>query len=369
MDSSCSQGSDGQKNPAPASSGPAACPTCNQAVRKNATTITCIVCDKAVHVSCLADLYKRSGAAQNKNGLDWLKGFILHAGLRYTCQACGTLPDDKGISHTRDFPAFDGKMLEVKMRIDSMQKNLSDLVASLNLPDSPSVSNELNEAGTVMPDSASNSSVTSRAKPASYSAAVSNSFSEIVKSAITTSIREQKALERNRASVAIHNLREYGNDARDVHDLFDYLECDIRLVATTRIGRVGSKPRLLKVELNTISDRDLLLRAAKFLREDPTTKSIFITPWLLPDELAKLKRIKNRCYELNQKSSAAKDGKRKYVVVSGKIMERISNGSLRPFKDVSAPSAPSTVSSELTDVSSQQSSSTKNVQGGSHVAP
>ncbi len=345
MDCLSSQGDVSQKNPAPTS------------------------CVKAAHVSCLADSYKKAGATQNKNSLEWLKGFISHTGLSYTCPACRALPGDNGIPHTRDFPASDGKLLEVKMQIDSMQKNLSDLIASLNLTDSPSISNVLNEASTVMQNSSSSSSVSSRAKPASYSAAVSSSFSEIVKSAISTSIREQKTLERNSASVAIHNLREYGYDTRDVHDLFDYLECDIRLVATTRLGHVGSKPRLLKVELNTISDRDLLLRAAKFLREDPATKSIFITPWLLPDELAKLKLTKNRCYELNQKSPATKDGKRKYVVISGKIMERTSNGSLRPFKDMSAPSTPSTVNSGLTDVSSQRPSSAKNVQGGSQVAP
>ena len=47
-------------------------------------------------------------------------------------------------------------MLEVKMQIDSMQKNLSELVASLNITDSPSVLNELNKTVTAIPDKAGN---------------------------------------------------------------------------------------------------------------------------------------------------------------------------------------------------------------------
>ena len=54
INSSSSQGSDGQRNPAHALRGSAASPTCNQ-VRKNLSTITCIVCDKAVHVLCFDD--------------------------------------------------------------------------------------------------------------------------------------------------------------------------------------------------------------------------------------------------------------------------------------------------------------------------
>ena len=57
---------------------------------------------------------------------------------------------------TQDFSASDSKMLEVKMQIDSMQKNLSELVASLNITDSPSVLNELNKTVTAIPDKAGN---------------------------------------------------------------------------------------------------------------------------------------------------------------------------------------------------------------------
>ena len=55
--------------------------------------------------------------------------------------------------------------------------------------------------------------------PPSYAAAVSGNLSDKVKSAVASTIREHKAVERNKASAATHNLDNHGNDANDVQEL------------------------------------------------------------------------------------------------------------------------------------------------------
>ena len=175
-------------------------------------------------------------------------------------------------------------------------------------------------------------------KPVSYAAAISSNMSDIVKSAVATSIGENKAVERGRTLVAIHNLNESNNGVINVQDLFDYLGCNMRMVKVSRLGRIKSskKPRLLKVKLLIGSDRDILLRAAKYLKDDSSTRHINITQWLQPEELTKLKSVQDRCHELNQQLHLAKGSKRQYFVISGKIMQRVSDGSLHPLNDVFA---------------------------------
>ena len=50
--------------------------------------INCTVCVKGIQVACLANHYKQSGAAQSKSNTEWLRGFIVHAKLAYTCESC-----------------------------------------------------------------------------------------------------------------------------------------------------------------------------------------------------------------------------------------------------------------------------------------
>ena len=224
---------------------------------------------------------------------------------------------------------------DLAKRFDSFQHDLHTAFSSKDLTDAA-----LSTLGSVNSVSTT-THASSGVKPGPYAAAISSNILDIVKCVVATSIRENKAVERGRASVAIHNLNEHENDVINVQDLFDYLECNVRVIKVTRLGRVKSskKPRLLRVELATEFDRDILLRAAKYLKDDSSTPHIYITQWLQPEELTKLKSVQDRCHELNRQSHSAKGSKRKYVVISGKIMQRVSDGSIRPFKDVST-SAP-----------------------------
>ena len=45
----------------------------------------------------------------------------------------------------------------------------------------------------------------------------------------------------------------------------------------------------------------------------------------------KLRATQKHCRELNMKSSSLVNGRKSYIIISGKIMERKSNGSLRSF--------------------------------------
>ena len=113
--------------------------------------------------------------------------------------------------------------------------------------------------------------------PPTYTAVVSNDLSNVIKSAVFQSIREQKEVERNKSCIAIHGMQKYCCDLSDVQELCRYLEYSALVISALRIGRFNksaNKPRLLKVQFQTTTNKSLLLRVAKFLRDDLSTSSI-----------------------------------------------------------------------------------------------
>ena len=115
-------------------------------------------------------------------------------------------------------------------------------------------------------------------KPPSYAAAVSGDITKFVNTAVCESMREQKIIEHDNACIAVHKLREYGNDLRN---LCEYLDCDVHIVSATRIGQKAQsskKIRVLKVQLQSASDKMKLLKSSKYLKEDRSTSALFFTP-------------------------------------------------------------------------------------------
>ena len=114
-------------------------------------------------------------------------------------------------------------------------------------------------------------------KPMLYSAAVTINLSDVVKSAIVESMRQQKNAERSNTTVAVYNVREDGND---VQDLFNFTNCDVREIRVVHNGRYDKsssrKACLLKVELQFIFERNNLLQASKFLKDHSSTAEIFL---------------------------------------------------------------------------------------------
>ena len=67
-------------------------------------------------------------------------------------------------------------------------------------------------------------------------------------------------------------MREYGCDLSNIQELGRYLECKALVINALRIGhfdKSANKPCLHKVQLQSTTDKSLLLRAAKFLSDAP----------------------------------------------------------------------------------------------------
>ena len=138
----------------------------------------------------------------------------------------------------------------------------------------------------------------------------------------------------------------------------EYLDCNVHVISVVRIGRTATSSKklcLLKVSLQTVVDKTLLLKASKYLKEDPSTAAIFITSWLSPLEMANLHSNQGLCRQLNNKAPVMRDGRKPYVVTSGRFMERASKGDLRPVRDdvISASSntnkVPDQISGDVSD--------------------
>ena len=150
-------------------------------------------------------------------------------------------------------------------------------------------------------------------------------------------------------------MREYSCDLTNVQELCHYLECKALVISALRIGcfdKSANKLRLLKVQLQSTTDKSLLLRAAKFLRDDPSTLFIYMIPWFPPVELTKLRDTQNRYRQLNNESSILKDDRKPFVVVSGRLMERTAKGFLRPVRNNTDATVIPNSSSSLSSVAS-----------------
>jgi hypothetical protein len=348
-----------------------------------------MMCTKAVHLNCLLRQFKDAGNSPLKNNIDWLRDFIQFSSLLYRCGACVS-SNNTVRAATVDVPSLPNNALgdlhsqikNVGQRVDDLLDKQNDLLRKLSSfeplasvvcveASSPNSSSFLacDQKEACAKDS--NVASSSACKPMSYSAAVSNNLSDVVKSVIVTTLQQQKDEERDKASVVIHNLPEHGTDARDVQELLDFLECRMRISSTVRIGRAmksSKKPRLLKVVLSSAADRTRLLQVVKYLKDDRSTSSIFITKWLQPGELSLLRENQKRCRFLNDSAPPLKNGKRPYIVLSGKLMQRLEDGSLRPVPKISV-SNNATHSGIDSLPPAGVASSSKNGAGGSHAAP
>jgi hypothetical protein len=60
---------------------------------------------------------------------------------------------------------------------------------------------------------------------------------------------------------------------------------------------------------------------------------IFASQWLSKEDFAKVKALRLRCRELNNKEVAGPSGKMPFVVISGRLMKRSTDGKLTVFRD------------------------------------
>ena len=99
---------------------------------------------------------------------------------------------------------------------------------------------------------------------------------------------------------AAHDMPENGSDCQDFHAILDKLGCKTEVMICIRLGRAmadtskagnKAKPRIMKVELSSISEREDILTAVRKLIKRSTSDSVRIVKWLPREEFAKLKQL------------------------------------------------------------------------------
>ena len=288
--------------------------------------------------------YKESGTGPVKC-IEWIHGLLHHIGLQYTCQSCAAVHGNPqattqpGYSdctkHTCTKQPLHDEVVSLKSSmqavtgcVSQIAQQIIELKSLLHLK-----THKLDSSSPVEPSTASSPSA-----KLPYAAAASDKWKKAVKTAVAETLREQRATDWEKTLVVIRNLSEHSNDVNDVRDLYEYLGCKVAVAKAVRIKSYVSpkKPRLLRVELASASDKNSLLASSKFLKDDSSTANIYIAPWLLSEELAKLRLVQSRCRQLNDKAASTIKGRKPYIVISGKIMERRADGSLRPFREPSS---------------------------------
>ena len=333
MESDC-QTEEGHTQPSQPGT-PAATCLCTPMVQHKSCSISCCCCAKSVYVACLLQQFKSVGGAGLKNNIEWIKDFIVCTGLRYECPVCREQPCVSIGNSQSGFPnvqhgisnALQSNFDNLSSKISSIEKSLTQLQQDV----SKQVATDLSCHNVMTP-----SHIITLPKPPSYAAAVSGDITKLVKTAVSESMREHKIIERDNACVAVHKMREYGNDVNDFRNLCEYLDCDVHIVSVTRIGQKAQsskKIRILKVQLQSASDKMKLLKSSKALKEDRSTSTIFFTPWLSAVEMAKLRNLQSRCRQLNDGVPTRKDGRKPYIVISGRLMKRAVNGELSPVQE------------------------------------
>ena len=91
----------------------------------------------------------------------------------------------------------------------------------------------------------------------------------------------------------------------------------------------------IRDELNktTSLDCDHLLYAAKKLKTDHAMVNIKVARWIPREKMEKVKFLRSRYETLNCTEMPSADGRKPYLVISGQIMKRTTDGKLSLYKD------------------------------------
>ena len=113
--------------------------------------------------------------------------------------------------------------------------------------------------------------------------------------------------------------------ARKAHDIYKckdlfqtYLGTTVTIDKAFRLGKRSSKPRLLKLSLNSDQEKASILKNKLKLRSSnnpQNVRNVFITPDFTPLEQRKNKVLRQQLAEMNK-------GDRTYMIKNGKIVQR-----------------------------------------------
>ena len=144
----------------------------------------------------------------------------------------------------------------------------------------------------------------------------------------TSIVAEQKEKEKRQLNLILHKIEESveeepsnrkKDDIHKVTSLFtEYIGVETTVTNAIRIGKKGTKPRLLKVGISNLQDKISILRSKKKLRNESNPediRSIFITVDNTPLEQKKNKLLREKLNNMN------KDGNN-YMIKNGEIVPR-----------------------------------------------
>ena len=269
-------------------------------------------------------MYKDAGYEAQKNKMDWLAEYIGFAALAYRCKVCV----EKYGTCTQVSMATSETNSDVSQEIVAVTQSIASLDSKIQALHT--AINQLGPANRVASTSADQSQ---QVCPPSYAAVVS---ADMVKNAVSAAIQEQQKASTDKSSIAVFGFPEEGNDYAQLLDMFDFLDARCDIIRQSRLGRLsqrsgGSNARPIKVELRSVSDAVILARA-RCLREDAFYANVYIKKWLSKDEMKEVKLLRRQCAALNHDQPSDINGRRWFVVLSGKIMEHNPSGRLEAYE-------------------------------------
>ena len=108
--------------------------------------------------------------------------------------------------------------------------------------------------------------------------------------------------------------------------MFDYLSCGCDVTRHSQIGRPSNRNsksiRSFKVEFKSVSVTSSILSRANRLRLDDYYVGVYINKWLSNEDMKSMQQLRSQCERLNNDLSPSVNGRKQFVVISGKIKQR-----------------------------------------------
>ena len=141
----------------------------------------------------------------------------------------------------------------------------------------------------------------------------------VVKTVVNQIIKEQQKVYNDRSSIVVYGFPEENKDSQELINMFKFLDCRCEIIMHIRIGpsqKLGG--RLLKVVLKSPNDVNFVLSNAKHLKHDKYYSGVYLSKWLLREELNNIKLLRQECEDLNKanQDKVNKD-RRLFIIVSG----------------------------------------------------
>ena len=161
---------------------------------------------------------------------------------------------------------------------------------------------------------------------------VITNIEKIVQEKVELAITEFKEREERKLNVIVHNVPEplsnsenkKGDDICSLKDIFKVTKsCEVVIKETIRLGKPGTKARLIKVKLGSLEDKHKILAGTRFLRVKHGDEyahewgSVFITP-----DQTKTEREKNQKLRKELERRRNDENNNNLVIFRGEIVER-----------------------------------------------